>query len=208
MDVKEDLTGANQWRYQRNMSGCIQEFIEAVSFQQFILGNDNQQNQVISIDEVRNKLPEFVLVTEEDYILGLMDLTGELMRYAIAHLSDHTSEPSSNTKKQTTDSINESDDEAPATKKHKSTASAASSSSSTTSVTSKLSRRPSPIAQKIVAALRDFDTGLLGVDIYAAEKSTPGLKELGKKVATFKASLAKVEQAICSLAVQRTEPAL
>lgn len=77
-----DLTAVNTWRYQRNISPGIQEFIEALSFHHYIL-----TQELITKEEVQAKLPREVLVTEEDYLMGLFDLTGEIMRFAVTGLS-------------------------------------------------------------------------------------------------------------------------
>lgn len=83
--VREDITGEkNQWRYARQFSGSIEEYIEAVSFRHYLL-----HRQIIPLEAVQETIPD-VLITPATYLLGLMDLTGELMRYAIAHLSDNT----------------------------------------------------------------------------------------------------------------------
>lgn len=153
--VKEDVTGdVNQWRYHKQFTGCIQEWIEAVSFQHYL-----EHRTVIKHEELSNTLPE-VLITRGDYVLGIMDLTGELMRYAISHLSDTKSD--SNT------------------------------------------RGVSKIAMQIVNTMRQFKSELALLDINQAEK-TLQMKELGKKVSVFEASLGKVEQAIYSLLVRGIE---
>ncbi|KAE8355699.1 Translin family-domain-containing protein [Aspergillus coremiiformis] len=77
-----DLTGPNNWRYQRQLSGAVQEFIEALSFHHYL-----QWQRLISLREVVAKLPAEVLVTGDDYLLGLFDLTGEMMRFAVTALS-------------------------------------------------------------------------------------------------------------------------
>ncbi|KAF7159674.1 hypothetical protein CNMCM5623_005054 [Aspergillus felis] len=81
-NVIPDVTGLNSWRYQRQLSGAIQEFIEALSFNHYL-----QTQTLISHAEVVAALPAEILVTEEDYVLGLFDLTGEMMRFAITSLS-------------------------------------------------------------------------------------------------------------------------
>ncbi|KAB8272446.1 Translin family-domain-containing protein [Aspergillus minisclerotigenes] len=77
-----DLAGPNKWRYQRQLSGAIQEYIEALSFHHYLTSQT-----LITLPEVRTKLPAEILVTEEDYLLGLFDLTGEMMRFAVTALS-------------------------------------------------------------------------------------------------------------------------
>lgn len=77
-----DLNPLNTHRYLRNLSPAIQEFIEAVSFAHYL-----QYQKLITIEEIRAKLPPEILVTDEDYAMGLFDLTGEIMRFAVTSLS-------------------------------------------------------------------------------------------------------------------------
>ncbi|TQB70467.1 hypothetical protein MPDQ_000435 [Monascus purpureus] len=80
--VVPDVTGINSWRYQRQLSSGIQEFIEAISFQHYV-----QNQKLITLEEVTAQLPPEILVTEEDYLMGLFDLTGEMMRFTVTSLS-------------------------------------------------------------------------------------------------------------------------
>lgn len=66
----------------RQLSPAIQEFIEAISFHHYLT-----TQSLITLEEVRKHLPAGILVTEEDYLLGLFDLTGEMMRFAVTGLS-------------------------------------------------------------------------------------------------------------------------
>jgi len=82
--MKPDLEGDQFWRYQRAISPGLQEYIEALSFAHYLT-----YNSLITWSEVQNRLsdesgaPYFPLPIE-DYLLGVSDLTGELMRYAIS----------------------------------------------------------------------------------------------------------------------------
>lgn len=80
--IAPELAGTNSWRYQRQVSGGIQEFIEAISFEHYI-----QSQSLITRDEVAAQLPEGIIVTEDDYLMGIYDLTGEMMRFAVTTLS-------------------------------------------------------------------------------------------------------------------------
>ncbi|KAG0739948.1 hypothetical protein G6F23_008607 [Rhizopus arrhizus] len=81
-----DIQGSNYYRYARSFSGAFEEFIEAVSFYHFLL-----YEKVITKEQVdayfQNDNVQWLSVRNEDYILGLADLTGELMRYAIQIVS-------------------------------------------------------------------------------------------------------------------------
>jgi hypothetical protein len=81
-DIVPDLQKLNVYRYSRNLSGGIQEFMEAVSFQHYI-----ETGTLISYDEAKAKLPEGVLLSEEDFVGGLFDLGGEMMRFAITAMA-------------------------------------------------------------------------------------------------------------------------
>ncbi|KAI0076266.1 Translin [Panus rudis PR-1116 ss-1] len=84
---KDEVRGDRFWRYQHNVSPGLQEYIEALSFAHYL-----ETDKLISFDEVQRTLsdeegnPYFPLPLE-DYLLGLSDLTGELMRYAISSIS-------------------------------------------------------------------------------------------------------------------------
>ncbi|RMJ27618.1 translin-associated factor TraX [Aspergillus sp. HF37] len=80
--VVSEMDPLNTHRYQRNISPAIEEFIEAVSFAHYL-----QHQELISIEAIRAKLPAEILVTDEDYAMGLFDLTGEIMRFAVTSLS-------------------------------------------------------------------------------------------------------------------------
>ncbi|KAK9324635.1 Translin [Lipomyces orientalis] len=84
--VKDDLQGAGAWRYQRQISGAMQEYIEALLFREYLM-----ERRILSHEEVQTLIGDEFLVTYTDYILGLFDTTGELMRFAITNLSDLTS---------------------------------------------------------------------------------------------------------------------
>src|SRR5271156_5879564 len=76
--IAPDLAGINAWRYQRQVSGGIQEYMEAISFEQYL-----RHQSLITIEEARKSLPEGIDLTGDDYVLGIFDLVGELMRFAI-----------------------------------------------------------------------------------------------------------------------------
>jgi len=76
------LQDINAWRYQRQISGGVQEYVEAVSFQHYV-----ETQRLITYDEAQSKIPGGVRLTEDDYVLGLFDLVGELMRFAITSMA-------------------------------------------------------------------------------------------------------------------------
>ncbi|WRT69153.1 uncharacterized protein IL334_006137 [Kwoniella shivajii] len=79
------------WRWNRQVSPGLEEYIEGLSFLYYL---ENQS--LVPLQEVQKTLSDedgepLVIVTPEDYILGMSDLTGELMRFATNALStgDH-----------------------------------------------------------------------------------------------------------------------
>ncbi|MCJ1414784.1 hypothetical protein MMC32_001112 [Xylographa parallela] len=80
--IVPDLQGPNAWRYQRQVSSGVQEFVEAVSFQHYLT-----TQCLIMVEETQRLLPKGVQLMEDDYLLGLYDLVGELMRFAITGMA-------------------------------------------------------------------------------------------------------------------------
>jgi predicted translin family RNA/ssDNA-binding protein len=80
--IAPDLAGINAWRYQRQISGGIQEYLEAISFQHYL-----QSQTLITPTQSSALLPSSIILTPDDYVLGLFDLIGELMRYAITTIA-------------------------------------------------------------------------------------------------------------------------
>jgi predicted translin family RNA/ssDNA-binding protein len=90
ISIAPDLTGINAWRYQRQISGGIQEYMEAVSFEHYL-----RHQTLITIEEAKKPLPGSIDLTGDDYILGIFDLVGELMRFAITTMATTGSLPGS-----------------------------------------------------------------------------------------------------------------
>lgn len=88
--IAPDLVGINAWRYQRQISGGIQEYIEAISFEHYL-----RHQKLITHEEASKLLPEGVELTGDDYVLGIFDLVGELMRFAITTMATTGSLPGS-----------------------------------------------------------------------------------------------------------------
>ncbi|KAK5461313.1 hypothetical protein LTS15_003376 [Exophiala xenobiotica] len=80
--IVPDLQSINAHRYRGNISGGIQEFMEAVLFQHYL-----EQRTVMRLDDAQRQLPDGIVLTYEDYALGVFDMTGELMRFAITYLA-------------------------------------------------------------------------------------------------------------------------
>ncbi|KAF8971513.1 Translin [Flammula alnicola] len=85
--LQPELQGDRFWRYQRQVSPGLQEYIEALSFAHYL-----DYGSLITFDEVQHTLMdsqgvEYFPLTVSDYLLGLSDLTGELMRFAISGIA-------------------------------------------------------------------------------------------------------------------------
>lgn len=87
--IASDVQGLNAYRYPQ-ITGGNQEFIEALSFQHYL---ENQT--LISYDDSKTRISTLsgdgltVLLTPEDYILGIFDMIGELMRFSITSMATH-----------------------------------------------------------------------------------------------------------------------
>jgi len=91
-----DLQGLNSYRYQRQITGGNQEFMEALTFQHYL-----ETQELISYDESVKRLAQLggdggpVLLTPSDYILGVFDMVGELMRFSITAIATSGKIPTS-----------------------------------------------------------------------------------------------------------------
>nr|KIR86239.1 hypothetical protein I308_03183 [Cryptococcus tetragattii IND107] len=70
------------WKWRKSITPGLEEYIEGLSFMWYL-----QHGSLVSLDDVQKALSDengepLIFVTPEDYILGMSDLTGELMRYA------------------------------------------------------------------------------------------------------------------------------
>ncbi|KZS93068.1 Translin [Sistotremastrum niveocremeum HHB9708] len=85
--MQGDLSGQNFWRYQKNVSPSVQEYIEALSYAHYMASG-----RLVSHSEVQMSLcsaeglPYFPL-DYQSYLLGVSDLSGELMRLAIVSIA-------------------------------------------------------------------------------------------------------------------------
>ncbi|KAK2462048.1 hypothetical protein APHAL10511_006511 [Amanita phalloides] len=85
--MRSELEGDRYWRYQRQVSPGLQEYTEALSFAHYL-----EHANLITFNQVQETLcdasgkPYFPL-SVSDYLLGVSDLMGELMRHAISGIS-------------------------------------------------------------------------------------------------------------------------
>jgi predicted translin family RNA/ssDNA-binding protein len=92
--VSRDLQDINAWRYARQISGGCQEYIEAASFEHY-LTTASLLTYEQAVEGLRKQDPggPGVDLSLEDYVLGLYDMTGELMRFAITTMATSGSLP-------------------------------------------------------------------------------------------------------------------
>jgi predicted translin family RNA/ssDNA-binding protein len=86
--VSPDLAGLNTHRYARQISGGCQEWMEAASFEHYLttaslLSFDAAAAQLRALDAAGAG----IALSFEDYLLGIYDMTGELMRFAITAMA-------------------------------------------------------------------------------------------------------------------------
>jgi predicted translin family RNA/ssDNA-binding protein len=86
--IAADLQGLNAYRYSHNITGGNQEFMEALSFQHYL-----ETQTLVSYEDAKSRIATMggengaVSLTPEDYILGIFDMVGELMRFSITAMA-------------------------------------------------------------------------------------------------------------------------
>lgn len=96
--VTPELQSINAHRYARQITGGIQEWMEAMIFRHYL-----EKQQLLTFDEAASALsafatsqtlddsaapsPSYLILTPEDYVLGIFDATGEMMRFAITTMA-------------------------------------------------------------------------------------------------------------------------
>ena len=80
--ITPDLVNLNAWRYQSQVSPGLQEFVEAAAFRHYLT-----TQRLISLADTQALLPRGILLTEEDWILGIFDTVGEMMRWGITGIA-------------------------------------------------------------------------------------------------------------------------
>ncbi|KAI4956378.1 hypothetical protein J4E91_000589 [Alternaria rosae] len=94
-NIAADLQGLNAYRYSHNITGGNQEFMEALSFQHYL-----EAQSLISYNEAKARIAAMsgeagpISFTPEDYILGVCDMTGELMRFSVTSMATNGKLPS------------------------------------------------------------------------------------------------------------------
>lgn len=74
--IAPDLQSINRYRYAGSLR-CLEEFVEALSFMHYL-----RHQTLITIHQTSVAVPAGVTLTPHDYLYGVFDLFGELMRFA------------------------------------------------------------------------------------------------------------------------------
>ncbi|KAI2638612.1 Translin [Xylaria nigripes] len=74
--IQPDVQGMNRYRYPLI---CLEEFVEAASFAHYL-----RHQTLMTPAEAQAALPANIQLTAPDYVFGIFDLTGEMMRFATA----------------------------------------------------------------------------------------------------------------------------
>ncbi|KAI9807824.1 MAG: hypothetical protein M1825_005129 [Sarcosagium campestre] len=184
--LKPDLDGAHASRYARQISGGMQEFIEAVAFRHYI-----EHQTLITPAQATALLPDGIPLTDSDYLLGIFDLVGEMMRFAITNLARSGVLPGSG----------------------RAAAAAAGSEIGAADPALGVRDLPAPRSREslvlditqgtVLTDLQSFRTGFESLDLSSAEQYLA--KEVDKKMEVMRTCVEKVEDAAYSFVVRCSE---
>lgn len=89
--MQPELQSGRFWRYSRSVSGGVQEYIEALAFAYYLEHHALIPYKVAQETFKGKDGSLFFPLTTEDYLLGVSDLTGEIMRLSITSIgTGHT----------------------------------------------------------------------------------------------------------------------
>ncbi|KAL7791276.1 Translin [Trichoderma ceciliae] len=74
--ITADVQSINRYRYGFSLR-CLEELVEALSFAHYL-----RHQTLITLEETQAAVPADIMLTPHDYMFGLFDLFGELMRFA------------------------------------------------------------------------------------------------------------------------------
>lgn len=74
--IAADLQSINRYRYAFSMR-CLEELVEALSFAHYL-----RHQTLITQEEAQAAVPADITLTPHDYMYGVFDLFGEMMRFA------------------------------------------------------------------------------------------------------------------------------
>ncbi|ORX72418.1 Translin [Linderina pennispora] len=85
--MSAELQGSNGYKYNRQATPGLQEYIEAIGLWTFLrdstLITKQQVVESLSVADESGEVKPLLMVSDEDYILGVSDLPGEVNRYCI-----------------------------------------------------------------------------------------------------------------------------
>lgn len=92
--VAKELKGSEFWKFRRAYSPGMQEYVEAATFLEYC-----KHGKLLTLDQLNESFSKIKDASEgsfkmnlADYLLGIGDLTGELMRLAISRVTDGETE--------------------------------------------------------------------------------------------------------------------
>ncbi|KAK5007771.1 hypothetical protein LTR28_004855 [Elasticomyces elasticus] len=173
--VSADLQGLNAHRYARNITGGNQEFIEAVSFEHYLM-----MQSLLPYTDAAAQLRHLggeggpIDLSPEDYLLGIFDMTGELMRFAITSMATNGKLPGAD-------------------------AGSGAAGSDVMDVDGVVVR---PSERNVLADMRQLRTSLESLDI---AQHSPFGRDVEKKMEVMKTCVGKVENALYGLVIRGRE---
>ncbi|ORY19788.1 Translin [Clohesyomyces aquaticus] len=186
--ISVDLQGLNTHRYASQITHGNQEFMEALTFQHYL-----EAQKLISYDESKAQMAALsgeadpVQLSIEDYILGIFDMTGELMKFAITAMATSGKLPEGRPKKERKPKQESSED--PSADKMD------------------IDDGPSPQSgeEKPRNVLSDMREIRLQLEMLEAPRKSKLSDDVEKKAKVMRESVEKVEKALYSLTVRGSE---
>jgi predicted translin family RNA/ssDNA-binding protein len=206
ISIKPDLQDVNAFRYAHNITGGSQEFIEALSFEHYLA-----TQQLISYHDAQAHLtkisgPEngLIFLSPEDYLLGILDMTGELMRFAITSIARDHKLPAGDPK--TSPKRGNESNKRVAIDKGEEMEIDAQPSTSTTEIS--LESGPEASSQQgggCRTVLDDLRELRLQLEMFEAPKGSKLAMDMEKKMTVMRQSVEKVEKELYNLTVRGSE---
>jgi hypothetical protein len=185
--IAGDLQGLNRHRY-RQITGGNQEFMEALSFQHYL-----ETQTLISYEASQARVTAMsgeggaVQLTPEDYVLGIFDMVGELMRFSITSMATNgklpAGKPNLNKKLKRDDSAEQASDEMEIDEQSPASAEA-------------------PAPRDILSDLRELR---LQLEMFDPPRGEKFYFDTEKKMTVMRECVDKVEKALYSLTVRGKE---
>ncbi|KAF2110148.1 Translin [Lophiotrema nucula] len=186
--IAADLQGINAFRYERQITGGNQEFIESLTFQHYL-----ESQTLITYDDAKARVARLsgeggaVSLSPEDYILGVFDMIGEVMRFSITAMATNGKVPTGKQTKAAGPPSKEEESEQPADKMD-------------------IDEPPFVPSEKLQprSVLDDLREIRLQLEMFNPPKSKFG-DDVEKKMVVMQQCVDKVEKALYSLTVRGSE---